>query len=267
MSFAADWNAVQSRIATVPRSASEYTTNFYAPAEQVERWCVRGRVSVLDRDGAVLILRSDRDFHHVYHVAENLEALTQALADLAPGTYTVDLVGQGEALDRVCAAYRAAGFTDHAFLVRMNRVEMAEQPTPEETALAHVDDAPSVAALLDRLLDPYTEQLPDIDELRDAARDARLLLARDGSEIAGMLLYEMRGRLAHLRFWHVAPEARGAGVGRRLMGTFLARCSQARRIVLWVIGDNDRSIAIYRHYGFAADGLLDRVMILHKDQQ
>lgn len=50
------------------------------------------------------------------------------------------------------------------------------------------------------------------------------------------------------------------------MAGFLSRCAQARRIVLWVIGDNERSIAIYRHYGFAAEGLLDRIMTLHKDQ-
>ena len=45
------------------------------------------------------------------------------------------------------------------------------------------------------------------------------------------------------------------------MSSFLERCAQARRIVLWVIGDNARSIAIYRHYGFETDGLIDRIMI------
>jgi RimJ/RimL family protein N-acetyltransferase len=50
------------------------------------------------------------------------------------------------------------------------------------------------------------------------------------------------------------------------MSSFLARCAQAQRLVLWVIGDNQRSIAIYRHYGFELDGLLDRIMILRRER-
>ena len=131
---------------------------------------------------------------------------------------------------------------------------------------AEPEDANEVAAFLDRLLDPLAEQLPKRDELGAAARAGRLLLVRQEEVTAGMLMYDIQGQLAHLRFWHVNPDARGTGIGRRLMATFLSRCAETRRIVLWVIGNNDRSIGIYRHYGFKTDGLLDRIMIVNKDQ-
>ena len=129
------------------------------------------------------------------------------------------------------------------------------------------EDADDIAFFLGGLLDRLTEQIPDLDELRLAASEGRLLVQRRGSIVAGMLMYDLNGQTAHLRFWHVAPDARGTGVGRGLMTMFLSRCVHVKRIVLWVIGDNHRSIAIYRHYGFDTDGLLDRVMISDKETQ
>lgn len=255
-----DWNALQALTGTVPREMRGFSTNLYAHRGQVERWCAVGRLHAVTAPGAVLVLRADRDFHHVYHLARDLPTLTAALRMLPAGRYTTDLVGRGEALDPVCDAHAAASFSHRMFLRRMVRTGSMPFSTPDQAAVAHPSDAEAVAAFLDRLLDPQAEQLPELEELRQAAREERLLLVRQGAVLAGMLMFDLNGQLAHLRFWHVDRNAQGAGVGRRLMAGFLARCATARRIVLWVVGNNDRSIAIYRHYGFEVDGLLDRIM-------
>jgi ribosomal protein S18 acetylase RimI-like enzyme len=261
------WDALQRLTAAVPRAASNYSTNLFAGRDLIQAWCARGRLRVSASDEAVLVLRADRDFHRVYHVARDLSALTEALLQLPPGRYTTDLVGRGNVLDQVCNSYAAGGFEHHTFLRRMSRSQAPASLQPDEEVVEAVpNEAEEVALFLNRLLDPLSEQLPDRDELGDAARDGRLLLARRGRALAGMLMYDVQGQSAHLRFWHVDPEAQGEGFGRRLMASFLSRCAEARRIVLWVIGDNERSIAIYRHYGFETDGLLDRIMIMNKDQ-
>lgn len=267
MEWLRDWNAYQRCVGAVPRATQAYSSNLYAPRDQVDRWCAAGRLRALTADDVVLLLREDRDFHHVHHVAADQPALQRALAMLPPGTYVTDLIGQGEALDQLCATYSAAGFAPHAFLARMNRVQALGEPHDGDAEAATGEDAPAVAALLDRLLDRFAEQVPDVDELEREAKAGRLLVVRRDDAIAGMLMYDLKGRTAQLRFWHVDDKARGEGVGRRLMASFLSRCAQAQRLVLWVIGDNQRSIAIYRHYGFVPDGLLDRIMILRKEQQ
>jgi ribosomal protein S18 acetylase RimI-like enzyme len=265
-----DWDAYRKRVGTVRRLTPAYSSNVYISPEQVERWCADGRLKAITTDKAVLFLLSDRDFFHIYHVAEDQAALAAALASLPVGLYTADLVGQGCAVEQLCGIYAGAGFEQRAFLSRMSltqppvaRIENGADFVAPEVASAA--DAPQVAALLDRLLDRFTEQLPDLAELERAAETGRLLLVRRSGEIAGMLMYDLRGQLAHLRYWHVDNDAQGQGIGRQLMAEFLSRCEQARRIILWVIGDNKRSIAIYRHYGFAEDGLLDRIMILRKE--
>jgi ribosomal protein S18 acetylase RimI-like enzyme len=260
-----DWSTLQRFVGAVPRTGDSFSTNLYGSREQIEKWSAAAPLQLLQADGALLLLRTDRDFRHVYHVARDSGALTKALLQLPPGLYSTDLIGQGEPLDRVCKAHAAGSFAHYGFLRRMSRVRQYEvgDDKCEQAASA---DVRAVAALLDRLLDPFVEQLPEIEELAEAAFAGRLLVVRAADhEISGMLMYDVKGQLAHLRFWHVDGIARGQGVGRRLMASFLSRCGQLRRITLWVIGDNARSIAIYRHYGFAEDGLLDRIMVLHKD--
>ena len=262
-----DWEAYGRLAATVRRAGPSYTSNLYAACEMVERWGPAGRLSALVTDGAVLLLRADRDFARVYHLAENGDALARALARLPGGRYVADLIGRDEALDAVTRSYAASGFTSHATLRRMTRVQPTGEPEEGGATVATPADAPEVAAFLERLLDPLAEQLPEVEELREQADAGHLLLARRDGALAGMLAYDVGGALGHLRFWHVDATARGQGVGRDLMQAFLARCAQARRLVLWVMGDNQRSIDIYRHYGFTLDGLLDAVMISHKDQR
>lgn len=265
-----DWPDYRKCIATIPRVTGVYTTNLYAGSEQLEDWCKSGSLNVIEKEGAVLLLRSNRDFKHVYHVAKDASALTAALINLPAGTYTTDLVGQGAALDELSEPYAAAGFARYAFLCRMTLTQPPTVQSENCTAVAIPEvalakHAPEISALLERLLDRFSEPPPSLLDLEQSAEAGQLLFVRRGEAVAGMLMYELRGQLAHLRLWHVDATARGEGVGRQLMAAFFARTSTAQRKILWVIGDNTRSINIYRHYGFMEDGLLDQIMLLRKE--
>lgn len=265
MEMLATWDALQRCVGNISRAQPGYTTNLYATREQVEHWCAVTPMPALVADGAVIVLRPDRDFHHVFHIARDMPSLTAALTRLPHGSYSTDLIGRDDDLAQVRAAYAAAGFADHAYLRRMNRIQTVGGHDKTDAMLAGTEDAAAVAAFLDRLLDRFAEQVPAEAEIAAAAAAGRLLVARHDGKVAGMLMYDLKGQLAHLRFWHVDTDMQGKGIGRQLMAGFLAGCARARRVMLWVMGDNERSIAIYRRYGFAEDGLLDRIMTLHKD--
>lgn len=264
MDVVRSWDEYERTVGSVRRVSGTYTTNMYALKSQVEQWCASGSLGLIMVDRAALLLRTDRDFVRVYHVAEDLPALAAALQALPAGTYVADIVGKGSALEDTCDSYVAQGFKTHKFLQRMCRGKV-DAPISHASLVASPGDARLTHAFLERLLDPLTEQIPEIAELEREAKAGHLLLVRRGDTIVGMLLYDLRGATGHLRFWHVDDTARGEGVGRQLMAGFLERCATAQRLLLWVLGDNERSIAIYRHYGFVADGLLDRIMIQHKE--
>lgn len=265
------WEAVQRLASEVNRSSPGFSTSFFLGRSQVEALVAAAPVHALTVAGAVLFIQQERSVQRVYHLAESESALSVVLRMLPAGAYVADLVGQGTALERIAANYTDAGFTAHGFLRRMVRnraaADVGHGPFKGQQAkLATTKDVEAVFIMLNRLLDPFIERVPDRHELETAVADRRLLIVSGEYGPVGMLMFDRQGQLVHLRFWHVHPDFHGAGIGRSLMSAFFANCTDARRIVLWVIGDNDRSISIYRHYGFIEDGLLDRVMTLEKGQ-
>lgn len=265
-----DWDHYRRCVSAVPRLTPAYTTNLYMSRDQVERWSAADRLRAITSNNALLVLLKDRDFKHIYHVAQDQLALSAILVKLPRGVYTTDLIGKGTGLAQLCLTYAHAGWVRHRFLRRMVLTQSARvQVRPISSAappeVAQLEHVHLIAAFLERLLDRHAEQLPDLIELKQAAKAGRLLCASRNRKITGMLMYDVKGQMAQLRFWHVDEDERDQGIGRQLMAAFLQQCEGMQRLVLWVIGDNERSIAIYRHYGFVEDGLLDQIMILRNE--
>ena len=252
----------------VRRAGAGPVTNWFAAPERIDYWIGRNALSLLQGERALVILRRDRGFHRVYHSAVDLEALSAVLRCLSGelavhGTLTADLIGRPLDLEPVAGVYRLSGFADHTCLLRMIRMAAPEEvaePEPD-VAFAGPADVAAVMAFLDRLLDPFTDQIPDEDEIREAASRRNIILVRRGDSVGGLLLFETMGVTSHLRYWYVDDKALNQGIGARLIRQFFRLSSGSRRVILWVVGDNSDAIAKYRHYGFRPETLVDRIMI------
>jgi ribosomal protein S18 acetylase RimI-like enzyme len=252
----------------VRRAGGAPLTNWFAAPDRIDDWIHRNALSTLPAARSLLILRRDRGFQRLYHVAADLEALAAALqtsaAELAAqGHLTADLIGRPQDLEPVTAIYRGGGFQDHNCLVRLSRMTPPQEAAAPDPAVefAAPADLPAAAAFLARLLDPYTDHIPDDDELRDAALRRTLLLVRRGDSIGGILLFENTGITSHLRYWYVGEGFRNQGIGARLIREFFRLSAAAKRIILWVVRDNTDAIAKYHHYGFRPETLIDRIML------
>jgi GNAT superfamily N-acetyltransferase len=81
----------------------------------------------------------------------------------------------------------------------------------------------------------------------------RLWLAeRDGAPVGSVGLTDEGGGVAQLRWFLVAPEARGTGVGRRLLRTLLdhAREQGYTHVKLWTVQVLGAAAALYTEAGF-----------------
>jgi GNAT superfamily N-acetyltransferase len=249
-------------------SGAAPVTNLFARPEKIESWIARGSLSLLQSEGALLLLRQDHGFKRIYHCAAHLEALDAALhsavAGLATsGEMTVDLVGRSADLEPVVSIYRRNNFSDHNQLIRMvsNFIPEEVPQSEPEVEFAEAEDTAAVAAFLGRLLDPYTDQIPDENEIREAAVNRNILLARRGEAVVGLLHFEIAGLTSHVRYWYVDSSARNQGIGGGLIRQYFRLSAGSKRLILWVVGDNSDSIAKYSHYGFRPDTLVDRIMI------
>jgi ribosomal protein S18 acetylase RimI-like enzyme len=98
---------------------------------------------------------------------------------------------------------------------------------------------------------------PDVWTRRLTDDDMVHLLAEDDGRVLGMTAArrEEDGTAHVLGMW-VAPEARGRGVGRRLLDTVTgwARDQSLHELALWVAEPNTAARTLYERYGFRPTG-------------
>jgi GNAT superfamily N-acetyltransferase len=243
--------------------------NWFAGARQLERWTAAGTLSYLESPGALLIFRRDRDFHHIYYVAEDAGALGAALgrlpgAGLSPAVFTAEIVGRPGDVPPIAAIYQEHGFVRHTSLTRMARLGGAGDAALAEdsqVAFGGPADQPSIQEFLDSVLDRFRDRMPDTEELAEMLSQRQVLLVRRGPDLGGVLIFEATGLTSHLRYWYVNPSFRDRGIGARLIKAFFRLSSGGKRIILWVVADNMDAIDKYQHYGFRPESLVDWIMI------
>jgi GNAT superfamily N-acetyltransferase len=145
---------------------------------------------------------------------------------------------------------------------------------------ATLDDLPQLADLLDELfrMEPdfkpdRAKQLSGLRAIIEQPAIGRILVARDGSEVLGMvnLLFTIStaegGRVAVLEDLIVRAQARGSGLGSSLLRAAIdfARIEGLTRITVLTGGDNDGAQRLYRRFGFQPSPMVP--MRLHLDAQ
>lgn len=261
---------LQAAVQRISRAGKQATTTWYASDQLADRWIGQGVLSILPSDNCVLIFRRDRDFEHIHHVAATPEKLSIALGicDQCVPMACVDLIGRSDGLRILTNTYANSGFTAYKSLLRMSRVAQPcqlDETADSDVSFATVPEAPLLLNFLENCLDRYAEQIPDIEDLATACAGNNILIIRDGSNLAGMIFFETAGLTTCLRYWFVDQRLRERGIGSRLIRTMFKLCGSSKRILLWVISENDGAIAKYERYGFVMEGLMDQIMIRKRE--
>ncbi len=86
--------------------------------------------------------------------------------------------------------------------------------------------------------------------------------------VAGLLGNDRRKMRHRMYIWgvYVAPEARGAGLGGRLIGACVDHARRTEGVLqlhLTVASHNQAAVRLYQRFGFARYGLDPRAIILH----
>ena len=153
-----------------------------------------------------------------------------------------------------------------------------EQPDEVVVRLAHVDDAAGIADVHVRSWqEAYAGIVPDsyltgLDahertpwwaaRLTRGPSDAvRTWVAVLGGRVVGFASLgpgrdeDSRRADREIYSMYMSPEQWGRGVARELMRTVIAEAGSGRRILLWVLADNERAQHFWRRHGFQPDGV------------
>jgi GNAT superfamily N-acetyltransferase len=99
--------------------------------------------------------------------------------------------------------------------------------------------------------------LASFDASHDPACERGWIAERDGARLGSIFCVREDADTARLRLFLLMSEARGTGLGRRMLDTCLefARVSGYRRIILWTHESHRAAGALYAKAGFA---IMDR---------
>ncbi len=248
--------------------AAAFCTNFFPVQMKLENWVAHGELFSETQDGVAFFLRHDRDFAHLYFCAQSPAALgkhLQQLLVMATEKLAIDLVGPETSLVDLVALAEQAGFSRYSRLVRLARAGSGSAPasrtSPASVSLAADSDSPVILGLIEDLFDRFADQLPMLYEIETAITAGQIFVVRQNGEIAALLFFETQGFTSTIRYWLVADQFQGKGFGSALMQHYFSSQSSVRRFVLWVRATNQDAIEKYQHYGYAADGLVDHVLV------
>jgi len=113
--------------------------------------------------------------------------------------------------------------------------------------------------LPDRLVDQMTDDAAyDLWRRSLSAPGATVVVAVRDAVVLGVTRYALDGSTGFVHSLYVSPDARGLGLGRRLLDRAAAdlAAAQATSASLWVFADNAPSIGFYAACGWLPDGVI-----------
>ena len=142
---------------------------------------------------------------------------------------------------------------------------------PMQIDIAEIEDIPQLCTLLEVLFSQEAEFKPNreiqgegLGKIISNSAVGDIIVAREASKIIGMvnLLYTVStalgGPVAILEDMVVSPQARGSGVGSKLISYCLELAEQkgCKRITLLTDHNNDRAHRFYQQHGFIRSSMV-----------
>jgi hypothetical protein len=263
-------------ISRAKATGSGFGTNLFLADSVLDGLVSTGKLFAQESEGAVIFLRRETSYDRVYYAVAHLSCLAVALSRLTSGNVLASsLVGRKDEVAPWAAEYASAGFSHTTTLLRAQLAQTGQAPAEGVEAdsgieVARIEDAEEIHAALLANFDVYEDQIPSLEEIREAAASGTILLVREEDRIAALHYYIRTGLTSRSRYWLVLPEYRTRGTnktiarstyGYRLFRRYLNDCLGCRRSIVWVNERNSRARQIYSWYGYKEDSIVDMVMI------
>lgn len=268
MIYVRTWDDVVHHVAAA-RDKGRMVSNFFPDERRVTRWCENGTFAHVECDDTTFFLRRQETFSNLYFLSTGTEALAKDVVALMGanklGRLVVDVLGRDDMREPLETAFKDNGFNVLTTLQRMSRRTPTEKHVCESGVdVAETADAKAIHDLLTANFIAEEEQLPSLEEVHDWISTQTLLVAREGKsqDICGFVIFDLSPASLYLRYWFVAPNVRGRGIGGKLMRSMFAASANTKRQYFWVKADNENAIKRYQHYGFAFEPLKDVVLAL-----
>lgn len=258
-------NEIQTLVQRIREKRKGFVTNFFFDSFKHSLWIEHNELFCEYFDNCFLLIKRNKSYSYLYFISTDIYAVKEAVTKILKSfldTCIVDLVGNDSILP-LKNEFISIGFREYESLYRMSRVGLPDilLPVDKEVEKGTFNDIEEVKMLLESYFDPFSEQIPSVEELIHFVENGTVLVYKNNASVCGFIIYELIGVTLYLRYWFVAPEFRDKGIGAKLFHAFMAEGSSSKRQMFWVISKNENAIKRYLHYGFSPERLYDYVLI------
>lgn len=247
------------------RNFGRILTNFFPDELRMSPWCANETLSCGEAGKTTFLVHDQGSFSNLYFLSEKVECMREDVGEFLKTRggerVVVDVLGPDRVRNPLEEALSANGFSIQTVLQRMGRKTPEEVIVADALVVSATDaDVDIVNGLLGEYFNAEQEQLPTANALKRWAERGELKIVRNVTGgVDGFVIYDLSPAQLYLRYWFVHPEARGRGVGGKLMRTMFAAAAQTKRQYFWVKTDNENAIIRYQHYGFGMEPIKNSV--------
>ena len=265
MQIVKSFEDLQKQVTEIRSLRLGFITNFFPEPIKNGLWIEKGDCYTKRINNTLFIIRQSPSFWNVFYCSTTLDSLgvdLEAFQNQNPGkTMMYDLVGRDIQCEPLVELFKAKGCKEATSLVRMTKMtEPMDYTSDSSIRYATEKDIPLISKQLHQYFDEQTEQIPYDEELKNYAKQSRILICEEEGVMAGFLIFELNATTLYLRYWFTHPDYRDRKIGSRLLRRFFEEGKETKRQLFWVIQTNENAIVRYRHYGFNEENMYDYVM-------
>lgn len=256
---------VQEVAAAIKEQGTKWLTNFYVDEGRLVRWIQKGQISYYSTPKLLLLLRQRNGFRQLYITASDEDDLRDSIEKYLPdghGIFVTDLLGETPEMRGALLACKWQPYLSLQRIVKINSAGGVAKPVASEH-YARPGEEMQIMDMLEENIDPYGEQIPDLDEIVERIAAKEVLVIRDEAtgELKAFFSFIRQGSTVTGRFLVTRRKYRDEGWGLDLSDMFFGLHADVRRILGWVREDKKRNLKLYELQGYQKDRLRDEVLI------
>ncbi|KXL53427.1 mycothiol acetyltransferase [Anaerotignum neopropionicum] len=243
------------------RLSNGESTNFFFSQEDALLMVQRDKIYRLDFDGGVYFFVKEETFYQLYYFLEK-EKSPEVLPALAEPIILEEVLLAAK--ERIPSEdnWKKAGLKPYLERKRMYLTTKNVSFEERKITFASEKMLDDIFYLMHESFEPFSSALPTKESLLTDILNQKVLVSLQNQELLGFLHFGNMKQGSML--WHIAvmPQARGLGVGNRLVKDWIfAQRDVAKKFLLWVRTDNPPALRMYEKFGFLPDGRVAPVMI------
>lgn len=254
----------------VKEKGGSLTTNLFIDAEKLDDWINNGLLYFNETEYGALFLRKDWSFYHLYYYTNSLADLQILVNNHLPQKKLVlDIIGKSKNLNDLENLFVKANFKKHTQLERYTRINQSDSTfyfLSDEVSLAEKEDADAIARMFEENFDKFSEQVPQLNEVKKLIDEKKILIVKENDNIKGFLVRTFNGQSSILNNFLVDKRFRGEKIGSKLLKYYISESKAVKRMMLWVVFDNETAINVYQHHGYIKDDLVDTILVKNNDE-